>query len=132
MSNPTYVKYILTNPEQIENVKIKFPYMARVVIKRLTEEYPDWFSRIKNNECPFCGKKFISRYALRLHLVRTTCEIPNEKLVHQIIDEWKRFDMICKKAKHTKKNEIKQKLMEMLDNENTTFEELYRFCKESV
>jgi len=132
MSNPTYVKYILTNPEQITSMIIKFPYMARVVLKRLLEEYPDWFDKIRNNECPFCGTKFPSRYALRLHLARTQCEKPYERLVNKIIDEWNRFDFLCRKAKHTKKNEIKQKLMEMLDSEDVTFEEIYRFCKESV
>jgi len=132
MSSASYVKYILTNPEQVQKVKSIFPYMARVVIKKLNEEYPDWFDKIRNNICPFCGKQFISRYALRLHLVRTSCERPYEKLVRQIIDEWNRFDMVCRRVKHTKKNEVKQKLLEMLDNEDVTLDEIYKFCKEAV
>jgi hypothetical protein len=130
MSSPSYVKYILTNPERIEDMKVKFPYMTRVVLKCLLEEYPSWFKRIKDNICPFCGKQFINRYALRLHLARTSCEKMYERLVNRIIDKWNRFDFLCERAKHTKKNEIKQKLLKMLDDENITFEEIYRFCKE--
>jgi len=130
MPNPNYVKYILTNPEQLQKVKSVFPYVTRVVLKKLIEEYPDWFEKISNNTCPFCGKQFISRYALRLHLARTSCEKPYERLVNRILDELNRFELLCNRAKHTKRNDAKQKLLEMLDNEDTTFEEIYKFCKE--
>jgi hypothetical protein len=126
-----YVKWLLLGLDRINIAKQRYPYFGRFVEKYISEKHPQWFNSVKNCECYFCGQKFNDSYALKLHLSRTKCATAFEEMVRYIISEWDKFRVACGRLRYRKSKNVKQVLLQMLDNSNTRLDDVYRFCKEN-
>jgi hypothetical protein len=131
MASPEYVKWLLLNPDKIETAKQRYPFMARFIRKYIVQYHSQWFTSVKNYECYFCGQRFNSLYALKLHLARTNCAIPFLRIVRNALLEWDKFEALCEKLKHRKRKDAKQILLKLLDDDSVKLEDIYMFCREN-
>jgi hypothetical protein len=131
MPSTEYIRWLLFDENRMDSARKRYPYFVGFIKKYISEKHPQWFSSVKNCECYFCGATFQNEYSLKLHLARTKCATAFEKMIWGILHEWDKFRVACGRLRYRKSKNVKQVLLQMLDNSNMKLEDIYEFCKEN-